>query len=935
MTKYCPNCKIEVESGKFCPECGSKLEELSTELYCPSCGKVYDHGKFCPDCGVKLEERTKAKENSSGVVVFPEESSPQNAAGSTVCANCGFPLESETSIDSTPGASVDTSSEDDEILAKYTTEEGVLRHLNEEEIPMAVEEISAIAEKGNAIAEVLLAELIIEGHSDKSDVDRAYKLFCDAEEKGSKQGSIGRAFAYIIGLSVEKDLDKANQILDKVLDIPQALSLKGQIYEEKGQIDKAVEWYKKAAEKKHWQGLVAMGHVYMNGSGNIVQDPVKAFQCFLEAALLGVSEAKNMLGLCYKNGIGTEPNGEAALNWFMEAAADNYTDGLVNLAGAYQRGQFGLKQDHEKALELLKRAADNGDAESMYRIGEYYRTSSLLAGQAIEWYQKAADEGYGDAMFRLAQKYLTGDGVDKDQSLAEEWFEQALDAGSPLAEAFEKKLAAREREEEMAREKTEAEERARQEEERIEKEQKAQREREEKERESHSYLSWLDESGEKFRSDTPSETYSLFMKELQKDANNGSALSQKLLGDCYLDGYGVLRDSREAVKWYRISAEQGFARAQNSLGTLYQTGDGVKESMKEAMRWYTKAAEQGCVFAYMNLGERYWRGGGVSKDLEEAAKWFGKAIEAGADFAKKQLDAVKKDIAKEKKERKAEQERKKTQPYAEITSINVEHNVFSNGIEGMNFKCSFITHNMKGKKGSACLYFYNNVGKPLKDFNNAYTKTDGDVAAHIDISPNYDDCVFTDVLIFFPYSELHLNDKYSADIQYSFCVFCEGANALTGTKTVLPFIKVLKTIRTKAVTYDKIWYEDSRGEHLVIHTKLTVKHALNEDGRVAVWFYNSKGTALKAASDPSYRTPDGQVTIQLPIKPNYESCVWKDLRMLIPYSALNLAEGYVHDLRFKIGVFFGKEYLPDSEYVDFEVDVKRGLFSGIKYTLIK
>ena len=37
MKLLCPNCGSQHESGKFCPECGSKLQEVAPELVCPSC----------------------------------------------------------------------------------------------------------------------------------------------------------------------------------------------------------------------------------------------------------------------------------------------------------------------------------------------------------------------------------------------------------------------------------------------------------------------------------------------------------------------------------------------------------------------------------------------------------------------------------------------------------------------------------------------------------------------------------------------------------------------------------------------------------------------------------------------------------------------------------------------------------------------------------
>lgn len=49
-TIICPNCKKTVAKGKFCPECGFKLENI-----CPKCGaKIGTDAKFCPECGEKL-----------------------------------------------------------------------------------------------------------------------------------------------------------------------------------------------------------------------------------------------------------------------------------------------------------------------------------------------------------------------------------------------------------------------------------------------------------------------------------------------------------------------------------------------------------------------------------------------------------------------------------------------------------------------------------------------------------------------------------------------------------------------------------------------------------------------------------------------------------------------------------------------------------------
>ena len=58
----------------------------------------------------------------------------------------------------------------------------------------------------------------------------------------------------------------------------------------------------------------------------------------------------------------------------------------------------------------------------------------------------------------------------------------------------------------------------------------------------------------------------IYSPELVKNAELGDAISQCNLGICYAEGIGVTKDEKQAVKWYRNSAEKGNAYAQVLLG---------------------------------------------------------------------------------------------------------------------------------------------------------------------------------------------------------------------------------------------------------------------------------------------------------------------------------------------------------------------------------
>ena len=121
--------------------------------------------------------------------------------------------------------------------------------------------------------------------------------------------------------------------------------------------------------------------------------------------------------------------------------------------------------------------------------------------------------------------------------------------------------------------------------------------------------------------------YKTAFNEWKPLAEQGNADAQYNLGVMYDTGTGVLKDDKEAVKWYLKAAEQGMADAQGNLGVMYDTGKGVLKDYKEAVKWYLKAAVQGYALAQYNLGVMYKNGEGVLKDSIKAKYWIKKAYE--------------------------------------------------------------------------------------------------------------------------------------------------------------------------------------------------------------------------------------------------------------------------------------------------------------------
>lgn len=69
----------------------------------------------------------------------------------------------------------------------------------------------------------------------------------------------------------------------------------------------------------------------------------------------------------------------------------------------------------------------------------------------------------------------------------------------------------------------------------------------------------------------------------------------------------------------------------------------------------------------------------------------------------------------------------------------------------------FDINGMLYRTGLVAAYFYNSNGNALRNTNSSYRTTDGNVATHVNFTPNYENCTFNDLSIFMPYSELHLS----------------------------------------------------------------------------------------------------------------------------------------------------------------------------------
>lgn len=74
-------------------------------------------------------------------------------------------------------------------------------------------------------------------------------------------------------------------------------------------------------------------------------------------------------------------------------------------------------QEFDKAVPILKQAAELGNAESQYNLGYCYQAGIGVeqnSEKAIEWYSKSAEQGWNDGLYAMMMAYGSGNGVQQD-----------------------------------------------------------------------------------------------------------------------------------------------------------------------------------------------------------------------------------------------------------------------------------------------------------------------------------------------------------------------------------------------------------------------------------------------------------------------------------------------------------------------------------------
>ncbi len=138
--------------------------------------------------------------------------------------------------------------------------------------------------------------------------------------------------------------------------------------------------------------------------------------------------------------------------------------------------------------------------------------------------------------------------------------------------------------------------------------------------------------------------YATAIREFQPLAEQGNIDAQVILGHMFEEGYGVDKNLKSAIFWYKNAAEQGDSDAQRFLGEMFAEGLGVTKDLNKSHYWYYTCARQKNTDCLVALGIIYAEGIGVPRHPIFAYVWWDIAARNGRKDAEKNRDIIAKKL---------------------------------------------------------------------------------------------------------------------------------------------------------------------------------------------------------------------------------------------------------------------------------------------------
>ena len=308
----------------------------------------------------------------------------------------------------------------------------------------------------------------------------------------------------------------------------------GRTYFDMGNIDSTRQCFEMAVANGNNDAYVFLSGMARQIDGNEKQ----AVKYLEEGGRKGSSDCWLTLGSYYESL--EKPNYRKAAECYEKAAVPqaDYQLGRLCINGSLDTLPATLARGHQ----LLLRSAQAGSRDGMYALGYTYQQGIACEqnlDSALYWFRQLADQNDGVALMQLAIAYEHGRGVEPDTALAMQYYLRAGEAGIS---------------------------------------------------DGYAYLGDFYRNGTSTLKADSARAFELYQMAAAIEDDNAAGLYY--VGDSYLRGIGVAKDTVTALPYFKEAATKGSYRSMGVIGDYFNYGwPGVTMDGDSALYYYFEASK--------------------------------------------------------------------------------------------------------------------------------------------------------------------------------------------------------------------------------------------------------------------------------------------------------------------------------------------------------
>ncbi len=283
------------------------------------------------------------------------------------------------------------------------------------------------AEVAVSLEKVVYEARNYQDEADPEPLEKPAQLFTDAMQRGSINAKAGLGYCYLSGSGVARDRRRGLVLLHEALEQGSIDALYWTacgydggflVGREQGEV---IKLFHKAVEAGSAEAMGALGRMHRDGSGGVAEDLDKAIEFFTRAAEKGNFRAINDLAFCYLDGLGVAKDDKKAVGFFNQAVAAGSISALGYLGFCYETGR-GVEANALAAGDCFARGYEGGSGYATDALGRCYLMGfcgfAANAARAVELFTQSVARGFAWAHAALFYCYQHGLGVAQDEKMA-------------------------------------------------------------------------------------------------------------------------------------------------------------------------------------------------------------------------------------------------------------------------------------------------------------------------------------------------------------------------------------------------------------------------------------------------------------------------------------------------------------------------------------